>query len=84
MTLLYRSRILFHHVNGLFPPSYTLLPRRPFASRRDAAIAEDHPDDDVTAARSWLANLNTRTIPQHLCDVSFSRSGGPGGQHVNK
>lgn len=40
--------------------------------------------EDVAAARTWLANLNSDTIPRNLCEVSFSRSSGPGGQNVNK
>lgn len=39
----------------------------------------DHAD-----AREWLKNYNINTIPRRLCDVSFSRSSGPGGQNVNK
>jgi len=39
---------------------------------------------DLTAARQWLASFNSETIPRSICDVSFSRSSGPGGQNVNK
>lgn len=41
-------------------------------------------DDELDAARRWLANFDTETIPRSICDVSFSRSSGPGGQNVNK
>ncbi|KAI5198625.1 hypothetical protein E4T39_06662 [Aureobasidium subglaciale] len=41
-------------------------------------------DDELDAARRWLANFNAETIPRSICDVSFSRSSGPGGQNVNK
>ena len=41
-------------------------------------------DDDQQVARQWLANYNTNTIPRNICDKSFSRSSGPGGQNVNK
>ena len=41
-------------------------------------------EEDEVAARKWLANYNPDTIPQKICDVSFSRSSGPGGQNVNK
>ena len=41
-------------------------------------------EEDEVAARKWLANYNSDTIPQRMCDVSFSRSSGPGGQNVNK
>jgi peptidyl-tRNA hydrolase ICT1 len=39
---------------------------------------------DVQVARDWLTGLNRQTIPRHICEVSFSRSSGPGGQNVNK
>ncbi|OJJ85780.1 peptidyl-tRNA hydrolase domain protein [Aspergillus glaucus CBS 516.65] len=81
--VLLRPRLLPNHVNNIFPLSRTLFPTRSFASRRAASSADD-PDEDLAAARTWLASLNPRTIPRHLCEVSFSRSGGPGGQHVNK
>jgi hypothetical protein len=35
-------------------------------------------------ARDWLKSLSSKTIPRHICEVSFSRSSGPGGQNVNK
>ncbi|KAJ6115679.1 hypothetical protein N7523_006096 [Penicillium sp. IBT 18751x] len=41
-------------------------------------------DRDFELARQWLKSLNSRTIPRHLGQISFSRSSGPGGQNVNK
>ncbi len=41
-------------------------------------------ENDMTEAREWLANFNSNTIPKNICDISFSRSSGPGGQNVNK
>jgi hypothetical protein len=41
-------------------------------------------DQDVQIARDWLKSLNSKTVPRHICEVSFSRSSGPGGQNVNK
>ena len=38
----------------------------------------------LTTARQWLAKLDPDTIPHSICDISFSRSSGPGGQNVNK
>ncbi|RHZ66544.1 hypothetical protein CDV55_103537 [Aspergillus turcosus] len=68
---------------------------RTFASRRAATNnnirSVDHttaePDEkDLTAAREWLTKFNSKTvtIPRDICEISFSRSGGPGGQNVNK
>lgn len=83
-----------HHVNRprVFSPTSFILPRRSFASRRAAALADGHDQDqdqdqhneEFTAARRWLSKLDAQTVPRHLCDISFSRSGGPGGQNVNK
>lgn len=80
---LLRPRLLLNHVNNIFPLTRTPILQRSFASRRAAALADDQ-DEDLAAARTWLANLNPRTVPRHLCEISFSRSGGPGGQNVNK
>ncbi|KAL2014084.1 hypothetical protein VTN00DRAFT_1609 [Thermoascus crustaceus] len=58
---------------------------RRFASRRAAALKAEEPDEEaLRAAREWLSKLNSQTIPRQICDVSFSRSSGPGGQNVNK
>lgn len=48
--------------------------------------ARQSPDDDneTIQARVWLSQLSSKTIPRHICEISFSRSGGPGGQNVNK
>ncbi|TKA63609.1 hypothetical protein B0A55_11635 [Friedmanniomyces simplex] len=52
------------------------------AGRHGAAAAAD--EADIDAARKWLAKLDPETIPRSICDVTFSRSSGPGGQNVNK
>ncbi|KAF1988200.1 peptidyl-tRNA hydrolase domain protein [Aulographum hederae CBS 113979] len=41
-------------------------------------------DEELAAARKWLANFDAETLPKSLYDFSFSRSSGPGGQNVNK
>lgn len=83
-----------YHVNGPrpFSPTFFCLSRRSFASRRAAAPADDHDQkqdqgqnsEELATARHWLSKLDAQTIPRHLCGISFSRSGGPGGQNVNK
>lgn len=72
-------------------PTFVFSPRGRFASRRAAALPDDQvPDqgqgqsEDLAAARRWLAKLDPQTVPRHLCEIAFSRSGGPGGQNVNK
>ncbi|PLN80459.1 hypothetical protein BDW42DRAFT_112698 [Aspergillus taichungensis] len=76
------------------PPSWLPLPHprptsslRTFASRRTASLTNttaSPSDDEVTEARRWLSTFDSKSIPRHLCEISFSRSGGPGGQNVNK
>ena len=44
----------------------------------------DFSEEDHEAARRWLDNLDNKTIPQKLREVTYSRSSGPGGQNVNK
>ncbi|KAL4945173.1 hypothetical protein BDV06DRAFT_48186 [Aspergillus oleicola] len=58
---------------------YSVPFRRSFASRY-----ADVSEDELTAAREWLSKLNSTTIPRNVGEISFSRSGGPGGQNVNK
>ena len=43
-----------------------------------------HDEQDHEEARTWLAGFNANTIPKNICEVTFSRSSGPGGQNVNK
>jgi len=40
--------------------------------------------EEISLARRWLAKFDPDTIPKRLCELSFSRSSGPGGQNVNK
>jgi len=58
------------------------------AGIRHMAFRPDEPEGpseaDMRAARDWLASFDLETIPRKLCDISFSRSSGPGGQNVNK
>ncbi|CDM34069.1 Peptide chain release factor class I/class II [Penicillium roqueforti FM164] len=56
-------------------PCLRALPLRRFASQAE---------QDVQLARDWLKTLNSKTIPRNICELSFSRSSGPGGQNVNK
>ncbi len=39
---------------------------------------------EYAAARKWMSELNKDTVPMSLARISFARSSGPGGQHVNK
>lgn len=49
------------------------------ANFSDGSSEEEHRD-----ARKWLAKFNVNSIPKNICEVTFSRSSGPGGQNVNK
>ncbi|KAL9638294.1 MAG: hypothetical protein Q9204_001553 [Flavoplaca sp. TL-2023a] len=39
---------------------------------------------DQAAARDWLNSFGPSNLPKKSCEISFSRSSGPGGQNVNK
>lgn len=54
---------------------------RSFASDKHTSNVDE---DELNAARRWLAKFDAETIPRNICEVSFSRSSGPGGQNVNK
>jgi peptidyl-tRNA hydrolase ICT1 len=57
--------------------------QRCLSSARDSSSSAS--DDELRAARSWLASLHAEAIPlKSIGEVSFSRSSGPGGQNVNK
>lgn len=61
------------------------LPRRTqLVHRCLASPAKSYDDEDHREARTWLAKFNANTIPKNICEVTFSRSSGPGGQNVNK
>jgi peptidyl-tRNA hydrolase ICT1 len=62
-------------------PLLLLAATRPFAVQTSAG---DATVEDLEAARRWLEKLDPDTIPKSICDLSFSRSSGPGGQNVNK
>lgn len=55
---------------------------RAFASRRKATL--DAAEAELKEAREWLAGFSPKSIPRNICEISFSRSSGPGGQNVNK
>jgi peptidyl-tRNA hydrolase ICT1 len=40
--------------------------------------------EELVAARKWLTQFNAETIPKDICELSYSRASGPGGQNVNK
>ena len=45
----------------------------------------DEPSEkDEKLAREWLSTFDLAMIPRRVCEISFSRSSGPGGQNVNK
>lgn len=54
-------------------------------SRQLATRSNDtNTEDDLRSARQWLSTFNVETIPRNICEISFSRASGPGGQNVNK
>ncbi|KAL4888289.1 hypothetical protein BDV59DRAFT_206219 [Aspergillus ambiguus] len=78
---------MYRHLHGPPPLPFSSSPTlitRAFASRRAAAPASNTTHDDCLAARQWLAGFDANPLPRHVGQISFSRSGGPGGQNVNK
>ncbi|KAK4496925.1 hypothetical protein PRZ48_011374 [Zasmidium cellare] len=72
--------LMRHFITRGRPLAYYPSITRSFATKR----AGEDDEDELAAARRWLAQLDPDTIPRDICDVSFSRSSGPGGQNVNK
>lgn len=64
---------------AVLPPRTAAVPRRLLASRSRAD------DDELSAARAWLAALHAESLPlKAIGELTFSRASGPGGQNVNK
>lgn len=51
-------------------------------SARTAAFESSLDPADLSEARNWRQSLNEDSLPKGT--TTFARSGGPGGQHVNK
>ncbi|ORY22581.1 hypothetical protein BCR39DRAFT_601052 [Naematelia encephala] len=41
-------------------------------------------EKDHALARAWVEGFELGDVPKGACEVGYSRSSGPGGQHVNK
>ncbi|KAF2481793.1 peptidyl-tRNA hydrolase domain-containing protein [Neohortaea acidophila] len=68
-------------INNPWLLAATRVSRRFYSSRG----SNDATEEEIQSARKWLANLDADTIRQNApCEVTFSRSSGPGGQNVNK
>ncbi|KAL1955434.1 hypothetical protein VTO42DRAFT_8590 [Malbranchea cinnamomea] len=57
---------------------------RPFSAKRWDDRGSGFSEEELDAARDWLAKLRPQTIPRNICSVSYSTSSGPGGQNVNR
>ncbi|KAK8087797.1 hypothetical protein PG997_002758 [Apiospora hydei] len=62
--------------------SFNLAGRVPYRSVRHQAFDAAFEQDELEEARSWYASFNESKLPKG--QSSYSRSSGPGGQHVNK
>lgn len=47
-------------------------------------IIRQYSDLETDKAKNWLKSFSVESIPKKDFDISFSRSSGAGGQHVNK
>ncbi|KAK8055012.1 hypothetical protein PG993_000239 [Apiospora rasikravindrae] len=62
--------------------SFNLAGRVSYRSVRHQAFDATFEQDELEEARSWYASFNESKLPKG--QTSYSRSSGPGGQHVNK
>lgn len=53
-------------------------------SKELASLRSLSTDDDHRHARTWIDSFTLEDVPKEELDVSYARSSGPGGQHVNK
>lgn len=60
--------------------------KRSFAARfvSGPKAVEAGSEDEHREARVWLETYKVNSIPRNICEVTFSRASGPGGQNVNK
>ncbi len=80
----------YHHVprpplilaNGLVVKRWPLLSFQRIASVQHQAFDVSFDQEQLVEARKWHQSFNMGSLPQG--NTSFSRSSGPGGQHVNK
>lgn len=77
---------MFRPAIGRFPIiQSTTLSLRPLIfvrSARNQAFDATFDPDDLAEARKWHSSFDENELPKG--QTSYSRSGGPGGQHVNK
>ena len=70
----------------LAPRSFSSGARQCLGARLLSFLAENEDsssEEEKKQARQWLADYNSSTIPKRICQMTSSRSSGPGGQHVN-
>lgn len=53
-------------------------------SKELASLRTLSTDDDHKSARTWVDGFTLEDVPKEELDISYARSSGPGGQHVNK
>ncbi|KAI1339761.1 hypothetical protein F5Y15DRAFT_68701 [Xylariaceae sp. FL0016] len=66
----------------LTTPSSPAWPRVHLRAIRGQAFEAAFNEDDLSEARQWHASFSPSSLPKG--QTSYSRSSGPGGQHVNK
>ncbi|GAA6027166.1 hypothetical protein JCM8097_002448 [Rhodosporidiobolus ruineniae] len=69
------------------PPSFPLVRLASTKVPSPPKLASLASQDDMQAARQWITafeRLPAEDWPKHLTEATFSRSSGPGGQHVNR
>lgn len=64
------------------PPTSTYCVLAHARGLQNKAYDADFDPDELAEARKWRASFNENSLPKG--QTSYSRSSGPGGQHVNK
>ena len=71
---------LWHFTASIVNSRLRLLSRRGINTNN----VDEPSEEDQKLAREWLSTFDLAMVPRRVCEISFSRSSGPGGQNVNK
>jgi len=80
MELMYARGLLYRGLVRCIPLRVNTIPSALGAQRSFASNTQDQGFDEegLKEAREWLSSFTRDSIPREYCDVSFSRSSGPG------
>lgn len=83
-----QSRLMYRYILGSLRTLPFRAQSRVIGQARRVSQKTEASDEDIeveyAAARKWVSDLKRETIPLNLAQISYARSSGAGGQHVNK